>query len=217
MAAVRVYKIIVRKGMKAMKALFIVAEMQEAKHIIKHYRMKQRDFSSIDVWSVNDCNLIVTGPGVNNVISALSKATLFGILSPFADVINVGYAGAKGLAIGSVVNVSNCHCLEFPTKADTKVENCVKLSDEGYDCYTSFDFVEKDNGIVGSALFDMELAYIARFGYKSLSSIKIVSDNLYYEGFKEFDDEKAWKKAIKEIEKEIKRRRETDVPGYITT
>ena len=114
--------------------------------------------------------------------------------------------------VGEVVCVKNCHCLEFPTKANTKVENCIKLSNEGYDCYTSFDFVEKAETIEEKALFDMELAYIARFVYNSLYSIKIVSDNLSYDGFKSFDGNKAWKEAIEKIEE----RRKVNVSGNAT-
>lgn len=185
-----------------MKTLLVVAEMQEAKQIIEYYKMLKTSKLSIDLWESETHNLylIITGPGVNNVISSLSKAIYLGVLKIKTNVINVGYAGAKGLNIGQVVCVKNCHCLEFPTKADTKVGNCIKLSNEGYDCYTSFDFVEKAETIEEKALFDMELAYIARFVCGKLHSIKIVSDNLDYNDFKGFDGNKAWKEAIKKIE-----------------
>lgn len=183
--------------------LFIVAEMQEAKPLIDHYGMKDEGLNSLIWWSSEDAQLIVTGPGVQNVISTLSKAVYLGILTARTDVINVGYAGAKGIDVGEVVNVKSCQSLEFPVKANIAVNNAMQLEATGYECYTSFDFVEKADGIE-TALFDMELAYIARFLYRRLYSIKIVSDNLSYEGFKEFNADKAWEKAIKMIEERRK-------------
>ena len=161
--------------------------------------------------------MIVTGPGVNNVISSLSKTMQLGFLNPCVDIINVGYAGSKGLNVGEVVGVKACHCFEFPTKADTGVKNCIKLSSNGYDCYTSIDFVENADNIANESLFDMELAYIARFVYNSLHSIKIVSDNLSYDGFKNFDKKEVWTKAIKMTEEIIKKRGRESVSRYITT
>lgn len=186
-----------------MKTLLVVAEMQEAEPLIRHYGMLKTSNDYINLWSSYTHNLclIVTGPGINNVISSLSKAVYLNVLKIKTNVINVGYAGAKGLNIGQVVCVKNCHCLEFPIRANTGVENCIKLSNEGYDCYTSFDFVEKAETIEEKALFDMELAYIARFIYGKLYSIKIVSDNLDYNSFKEFDGNKAWEEVIRKIEK----------------
>lgn len=195
-----------------MNTLFVVAEMQEAHHLIdyyklrsiKHYKRGNNDLCSIKSWMNGNIQLIVTGPGVSNVISTLSKTMYFGFLSYDTNIINVGYAGAKGFDVGEVVCVKACHYLEFPTKANVEIENCISLSDDGYDCYTSFDFVEKADNITDKALFDMELAYIAKFIYKSLYSIKIVSDNLSYDGFKDFDGNKAWKEAIKKIEERRK-------------
>jgi hypothetical protein len=198
--------------MKMMEALFVVAEMQEAQSLIEHYKMKKQELSCMNLWSNDVFQLIVTGAGVNNVISSLSKAISLGILNSDVNIINVGYAGAKGIDVGCVVNVKACSCFEFPTKANTSVKNHVKLSDEGYNCYTSIDFVEKADNVEEKALFDMELAYIARFVYRSLYSIKIVSDNLDYDDFKEFNGEESWKKAIDKIEE----RRKASVSGYIT-
>lgn len=195
-----------------MKTLFIVAEMQEAQWLIEHYQLKRskhykmckKGHCSINLWYNGDFELIITGAGINNVISSLSKAVLLGILTPYTKVINVGYAGAKGIEVGEVVCVKACHCFEFPTKANTEIENCIKLSNEGFDCYTSFDFVEDPLNIIDDkVLFDMELAYIARFVYDNLYSIKIVSDNLDYDGFKDFDGSEAWQKVINKIQ-EIK-------------
>lgn len=195
--------------MSMVNTLFAVAEMQEAKPIIEHYNMRKLSvIQGINLWANNKNNrnnkimLIVTGVGINNVISSLSKALYFEVIGIGTLIINVGYAGAKGIDIGKVVCVKNSHCLEFPTKANTGIINCVELSseEEGYDCYTSFDFVEKTK-IEGKALFDMELAYIARFVYCKLYSIKIVSDNLDYNTFKEFNSDKAWRQVIEKIEK----------------
>lgn len=195
------------------KILFVVAEMQEAEQLIKHYQLHKRIYNSIDLWSNNDFYLIVTGAGVNNIISSLSMAMHLGVLIPARPVINIGYAGAKGINVGQVVCVKNCHCLEFPVKANTNVENCVRISNEGYNCYTSFDFVEKAE-TTEQTLFDMELAYIARFVFGKLHSIKIVSDNLDYDGFKEFNGDKAWEEVFEKIEKI--RKEEFNVSGNIT-
>lgn len=183
--------------------LFVVAEMQEAKHLIEHYKMERDIVTSVNLWCSSThqgIRMVVTGAGVNNVIQSLAAATYLRELTLMTDVINIGYAGAKGIETGSVVPVKACHCFEFPTMADTGVENCIQLSSEGYDCYTSLDFVVNADGVPGKALFDMEIAYIARFMCKSLYSIKIVSDNLDYDNFKSFDDKKAWEEAIRKIE-----------------
>ena len=187
-------------------------------HIQKHYGLKVEYYNlneKLDIWSdwpKDDIKLIITGVGVNNVISALSAAVYLGILNPCVDVINVGYAGANWINVGEVVCVKDAHCFEFPKIANTEIKNCIKLSNEGFDCYTSFDFVSNAYFITEPVVFDMELAYIARFIHRSLYSIKIVSDNLDYNGFKEFNGEEAWKKAIDKIEE----RRRVNVSRYST-
>lgn len=184
-----------------MSVLLVVAEMQEAEHLIKHYNMKNQLFNSISLWANGPYSLVVTGPGVSNVITSLSVAAYLNILTPRTNVINIGYAGAKGLSVGQVVDIRACHCLDFPKKAQIGIKNCVKMSTKKakYDCWTSFDFVEKADSFY-EAVFDMELFYIARFVYGKLYSIKIISDNLDYNDFKEFDSDKAWKTVIRKIE-----------------
>lgn len=203
-----------------MKALFLVAEMQEAKYVIEEYKMVCKTLKSFNLWADEDDEhlLLITGPGINNVIKSLSRMIYMNVLSPCVNVVNIGYAGAKGLNVGDVEEVKSCHCLEFPTKADVGLENRIKLSNEGVDCYTSFDFVEKAEGIEGKALFDMELAYIARFlcGCSTLRSVKIVSDNLDYESFKSFNEKEAWEKALIKV-KEILKEGEENVSRNIAT
>lgn len=195
-----------------MRILFVVAEMQEAMPIIEHYKMGSPDLEYINIWSdrKHEHQLIITGPGVNNVINSLSRAMYLGFLNPSVNIINVGYAGAKGLDVGDVVPVKACRCLEFPVLAKVGTENYLEITAAGVDCYTSFDFVKKAENISGMALFDMELAYISRFVYNSLFSVKIVSDNLDYASFKTFDNKNAWEKAFKIIEKYIKRKEEKE-------
>ena len=89
--------------------------------------------------------------------------------------------------------------------AEMKVETEIKN--------TKQEQAKKPETIEEKALFDMELAYIARFVYNSLYSIKIVSDNLSYDGFKSFDGNKAWKEAIEKIEE----RRKANVSGNVAT
>lgn len=199
-----------------MKVLFVVAEMQEAIPLIEHFKMTNSRLSTINLWLNDNYKLLVTGPGVLNIIKSLSRAMQLGILTSCIDIINVGYAGSKGLRIGSVVPVKACRCFEFPVLADIGIKNYVKLIDEGVDCYTSIDFVQNASNIPEVALFDMELAYIAKFVYSSLHSVKIVSDNLDYVGFKNFDKVEVWQKSIRMIEEIIEKGEKKSVSRNIT-
>lgn len=200
-----------------MKVLFVVAEMQEAIPLIEHFKLKKKNLDNVNLWANDKYKLLITGPGVLNIIKSLSTAMQLGILNLCVDIINIGYAGSKGLRIGSVVPVKACRCFEFPVLANIGIKNYVKLIDDGVDCYTSIDFVQNANNIPDVALFDMELAYIAKFVYNSLHSIKIVSDNLDYVGFKNFDKAEVWPKAIRMIEEIIEKGEKKSVSRNITT
>jgi len=113
---------------------------------------------------------IVTGVGATNVIMALRK------LPRHADILNVGYCGSNRYPIGSVVWIGESRL--WHPNVDFK-ENTFHLMD-GTDaiCFTAGDFVLDGSDLPVKSVVDMELAYIAAFGFQSLRAVKYVSDNL---------------------------------------
>ena len=111
--------------------------------------------------------IIVTGIGALNVIEAMRS------VPRETPIFNVGYAGAKGIKIGTrcrVGLVTGWHPI-----ADY-VDRTYQLDGE-IPCYTSDDFVLSADAIE-PCLFDMELAYILALGFTNVTAEKIVSDNL---------------------------------------
>ena len=148
----------------------VIAEAEEMK-LVKKFRL-------------NDYPVIITGVGGVNVINALKD------LPRDSKIINVGYCGSNDYDVGNVCEIGDVAL--FIEKCDKGNEwelNCEPLdwnltSDEIFDvaCYTSVDFVEKSKNIYG--VFDMELAFI-RSLFDNVSAIKVVSDKLNYEEYKE--------------------------------
>lgn len=121
-----------------------------------------------------DCDIIQTGVGGLNVIKAL------GAVARTQAIVNFGYAGSNTLPIGTEVTIGKS-CLYHPSVEYT--EPIYTLGGTTA-CYTSNDFVTHTD-IIEPVVFDMELAYIMALGFKNVTSIKIVSDNLslkQYEG-----------------------------------
>ena len=91
-----------------------------------------------------------------------------------SDIINVGYAGSVDLPIGEAYPVGDVSLYHpnFPGNEPyiglPREKGCVH-------CFTSSDFVlsAREKGCV----FDMELAFIAAMGFRSVRSIKVVSDH----------------------------------------
>lgn len=126
-----------------------------------------------------DIECILMGVGAGNVIKTCCQ------LPEGTRVINIGYAGSNQLPIGTVVNVSKTYRLTDGTYQFKDHANPLELQTEGYPCYSNNSFVTQSD-ITDPVLFDMELNYIASFTPRLnlIASIKIVSDNLSVEAFK---------------------------------
>lgn len=126
---------------------------------------------------IKDWEVIVSGVGAVNVIRALRD------LPRDTYILNIGYAGSSNFEINSVVMVSevrlnhpNCSYPEpalqlAPVPAEWLKKDVISAVD-----YSGADFVLQSD--YQDCTFDMELAYIAAFGFKHVSALKIVSDNL---------------------------------------
>lgn len=110
---------------------------------------------------------IITGVGAINVINALKN------LDRNTQIINVGYAGSNVLPIGTRVLVGKVK-LYHP---NAEYQEAEYFLDGSTPCYTSCDFVTS-TGIEEPCVFDMELAFILAMGFKNVTAIKQVSDNL---------------------------------------
>ena len=130
-----------------------------------------------------DCDypVIVTGVGAINIIRSLQD------LPRDAGLINIGYAGSSNFDIGTLVEVTEVRLnhpnvtypepvLHLTPLADQIATVHNQLSIKKSICYSNCDFVLASD--YKDCVFDMELAFIAALGFKSLSSLKHVSDNL---------------------------------------
>lgn len=124
------------------------------------------------------CEVILTGVGGTNIVKACRD------LPRYADIYNVGFAGAAGLPVGSVQWVRESR-LWHPTV--TFDEPVFKLRHEGVTCYTAGDFIDGASDFPLGAVCDMELAYICAFGFRSVTSIKYISDNLSLQDYERQD------------------------------
>ena len=140
-------------------------------------------------------DVLQTGVGASNVIRNCCD------LSSKIDVINFGFVGSNNLKKGSVVTVSKTYRLLSSNVVFKDYRNGYVLSDTGYPCYTSNEFVTKTD-IKEDCIFDMELNYIAAFNFNLLGAVKIVSDNLNvweYEQSVNFDDKGIWDEVKKQL------------------
>lgn len=117
--------------------------------------------------------IIKTGVGGINVIRKLKH------FPKWLKIINFGYVGSNNIPIGTEVKIfeSKLYHPNVEYLEPSYLLNCNLLEDNLVDCYTSNDFV-LNTDIKESVVFDMELAYIMALGFKNVTSIKIVSDNL---------------------------------------
>ena len=124
-----------------------------------------------------DC--ILMGVGAGNVIRTCCQ------LPEGTKVISIGYAGSNCLEIGTVTLVSDSYRLKDDCYQFKDYACPLHLSDAGYPDYTNNSFVTSSDKTAPS-LFDMELNYIAAFTprIELLAAVKIVSDNLSVEDFK---------------------------------
>lgn len=126
-----------------------------------------------------DREVILMGVGAGNVIRTCSQ------LPEGTRIINIGYAGSNSLPIGTVTKVSKSYRLMDSGYNFTDHANPLVLGEEGHPCHTNNSFVTQTD-LTEPTLFDMELNYIAAFTprLELIASIKIVSDNLSLEAFR---------------------------------
>ena len=137
---------------------------------------EELNLEEAQVWKY-DRTIIVTGPGPTNVIRACRN------IPRDSDVLNVGYVGSPNLSPGTKVDIWRA-VLWLP-KAGIVDEYDMDLSPiaTGVKCYTVGDFCTSSQGIDPGSVVDMELAYIAAFGFDRLNAVKYVSDNLNKEQY----------------------------------
>lgn len=113
---------------------------------------------------------VVTGVGATNVIQALRK------LPRHADILNVGYCGSNRYPVGAVVWIADTRL--WHPNVDFREATFHLMDGAGATCMTAGDFVLDGEDLPAKSVVDMELAYIAAFGFQSLRAVKYVSDNL---------------------------------------
>lgn len=118
---------------------------------------------------------IITGIGIGNVLKSLHAINKFNI----KNIINIGYAGAKGIEKGTTCFVDICLTYqEHDLNQFSYLLTLPKTKLPIYNCYTSTDFVTSSK-LEEPFLVDMELlAYTALPLYANVYSIKCVSDNM---------------------------------------
>lgn len=122
---------------------------------------------------------VLMGVGAGNVIKTCAA------LPEGTKIVNIGYAGSNNTPIGEVLTISDSYRLVNGNYNFTDHANPLHIADNGVPCYTNNDFVTASDK-TESVLFDMELNYIAAFSPRLnlLASIKIVSDNLDIDAFR---------------------------------
>ena len=115
--------------------------------------------------------IIKTGVGGINVIRKLKH------FPKWLKIINFGYVGSNNIPIGTELRISECFHYHPNVYYDEPYFQTKDYWNAVTTCYTSDDFVLKTR-IKRPVVFDMELAYIFALGFKNVTSIKIVSDNL---------------------------------------
>lgn len=134
--------------------------------------------------------IIKTGVGALNVYNKLRR------VPRWFHIINWGYAGSNSIAKGFTVQVDSCSLYHPHVTYDEPTFSLI-VSDkyaDGVPCYTSCDFVTQTD-ITEPCVFDMELAYILGMGFKKVSSIKVISDNLNLEQYESTVNHRKNKKA----------------------
>jgi hypothetical protein len=164
-----------------MKRYIILAEEGERSLIPE---VEQSLGCSLQEWEV-----IITGVGAINVIRSLSP------LDRDAELLNIGHAGSANFEIGTLVEVTevrlNHPCVTYPepvlklspiTNHQSPIINHKSPLTQSV-CYSNCDFVLLSD--YRDCVFDMELAFIAALGFRTLHSIKHVSDNLSLHTYRE--------------------------------
>ena len=138
---------------------------------------KAREQLGLDL---SDATLIYTGVGAINIIRSLQH------LDRDVEIYNIGYAGSSNFDLGTWVEVTEVR-LNHPAvsyeEPELKVESLKLEGATQAICYSNCDFVLASD--CKDCVFDMELAFIAAFGFKNLHALKYVSDNLSLHAYHE--------------------------------
>lgn len=126
-----------------------------------------------------DEEILKTGVGGLNVYNSLKGLPID------TPILNFGYVGSNNYPIGTELEIGECRLYHPNVDYDEPKFNI------GGDtcCMTSNDFV-LSTSIKEPVVFDMELAFILAMGFKSVKSIKVVSDNLNLKEYEERVEEK---------------------------
>lgn len=131
-------------------------------------------------------DILVTGVGALNILQTLRNLPID------TRLLNIGYAGSTNFDIGSAVEITevrlNHPCVTYPEPTLTlqPIDNRYLRypgNTKQAICYSNTDFVLHSEYY--DCVFDMELAYIAGLGFKHLSALKIVSDNLSLHNYRQ--------------------------------
>ena len=152
-------KIILTKPRKIMLIVVVATDNE--------YSMAQKIFG-------NKNQIIKTGVGCGNVIKSLKDIPLE------EEILNFGYVGSNVIPRGTICTVGECYNYH-PNVGIDEPHYTLKGT---VTCYTNNDFVLKTD-IKDPVIFDMELYIILSLGFKNVTSIKIVSDNLNMEEYNE--------------------------------
>ena len=121
--------------------------------------------------------IVVAGVGGANMYESLRN------IPRDTHILNIGYAGSVNSKIGTLGIVTDCKVYHPNVTYHEPIYNLgmLPVGDKEYEivtCLTSNDFVLEADKNLEHCVFDMELAYICAMGFKSVSSIKVISDNL---------------------------------------
>ena len=161
------------------KTLFIVAMPCEAEFVAEHFGM--RELGGGVFYDGRDNAMLITQVGGRAVESALRRIAVSGAVR----VVNVGYAGARGVERGSVVRVASSAKIERP-------DSPRRLAASGVRGYSADEFVRASE-LPEPCVFDMELFYIAEY-FPNVESYKIISDTLNRDEYESFSPEASWKR-----------------------
>ena len=142
---------------------------------------EKEELKLVDEFGYKDYPVLIAGVGGANVVRALKS------FPRDTEILNIGYAGSNTLPVGTKVVVNCCHTYSEIAKFYEKTNIFTTTNfDENFvrcPCYTSTDFVTHTNK-KEPCVFDMELAFICAL-FDNVSSIKVVSDNLSIDKYRE--------------------------------
>lgn len=146
--------------------------------------------------SVPGATVYTIGIGVNNVIKNITKLIAEGKLKSTDTIINVGYVGSNRWDIGEILTIKEVKRLNPCKQVEEDVYRLTTVClDNITTCLTADDFIQSaDAQFLNIPAVDMELYYIAAFGFKKLMAFKLVSDNLNYIGYEKFESDKTWER-----------------------